>query len=381
MSEGIGLKLKKFSRQTWAEIDFSSLKFNLEQIKKFVSPEVKIMPVVKADAYGHGLIEVSRYLVSQGIEHLGIATVDEGIELRENGIGINLFLLGNISSEEVEAVIDYNLTPTICNMEVAQRLNEIAKERNIFVKAQVKIDTGMGRIGVSYREALDFFLKIKDLSNLFIEGIWTHFSSAEEDEFTHLQLMRFNFVLGGLNKLGIGFNYIHSANSLAIFKNKETHFNLVRPGLCLYGAYPDISLKEIVELKPVMTLKTKILFLKKVPPGEPISYGRTFMTQRESLIATLPVGYGDGYSWLLSNKGRVIVRGKYAPVIGRVCMDQIMIDVTDIPGVSLGDEVILLGRYEDKEITAEEWANLTGTIPYEILCRIGSRIPRIYKGG
>ncbi|MCM8783665.1 MAG: alanine racemase [Candidatus Omnitrophica bacterium] len=380
MGEIIDIKIKRYSRQTWAEVDLSSLGFNLKQIKNILSSETKIMPIVKADAYGHGLVEVSRYLVSQGTEQLGIATVDEGIELRENGLGISLFLLGNIFPEEAEAVIEYNLIPTLCNLEVAQRLNEVAQEKNIFVKTHVKIDTGMGRIGVSYKEAKEFFLKIKEFSHLVIEGLWTHFASAEDDSFTSLQLTRFNFVLESLKQLGIGFNYIHTANSMALFRNRETHFNLVRPGITLYGVYPDVSLREIVELKPAMSLKTKIVFLKKVYQGEPISYGRTFFTQRESLIATLPIGYGDGYNWLLSNKGRVLVRGQYAPIVGRVCMDQIMVDVTDIPGVSLGDEVVLLGRQGDLEITAEDLAELSGTISYEVLCRIGSRVPRIYKG-
>lgn len=337
------------------------------------------MPVVKADAYGHGLIEVSKYLVSQGIEQLGIATVDEGMELRENGIGVYLFILGNIFPEEADAVIEYNLIPTICNLEVAQRLEEIAKEKNIFVKVHVKIDTGMGRIGVSYKEVLDFFLKLKEFPHLVIEGIWTHFASAEENYFTGLQLARFNFVLGGLQQCGINFLYIHTANSTALFKYKETHFNLVRPGLSLYGVYPEPSLRDIVELKPAMSIKTKIVFLKKVPAGQSISYGRTFITQRESIIATLPVGYGDGYHWLLSNRGKVLVKGMRVPVVGRVCMDQTMIDVTDVPGVALGDEVVLLGKQDNEEITAEELAGLTNTIPYEILCRINSRIPRIYK--
>ncbi|MGE4357274.1 MAG: alanine racemase [Candidatus Omnitrophota bacterium] len=373
------VKLRKHSRPSWAEVDLSSIGFNLNQIKKFLSSEVKIMPVVKADAYGHGLIEVSKYLVSQGIEQLGIATVDEGMELRENGIGVYLFILGNIFPEEADAVIEYNLIPTICNLEVAQRLEEIAKEKNIFVKVHVKIDTGMGRIGVSYKEVLDFFLKLKEFPHLVIEGIWTHFASAEENYFTGLQLARFNFVLGGLQQCGINFLYIHTANSTALFKYKETHFNLVRPGLSLYGVYPEPSLRDIVELKPAMSIKTKIVFLKKVPAGQSISYGRTFITQRESIIATLPVGYGDGYHWLLSNRGKVLVKGMRVPVVGRVCMDQTMIDVTDVPGVALGDEVVLLGKQDNEEITAEELAGLTNTIPYEILCRINSRIPRIYK--
>ncbi|MCM8778580.1 MAG: alanine racemase [Candidatus Omnitrophica bacterium] len=381
MEQIIETKIKKYSRPTWAEVDFSSFRFNLNQIKRFLSPEVKIMPVVKADAYGHGLVEVSNYLVSQGIEQLGIATVDEGIELREKGVGVPLFILGNVFPEELETVVEYNLIPTLCNLEVAKRLDEIAREKNIFVKAEVKVDTGMGRIGVLYTETLDFFLKLKELNHLVIDGLWTHFASAEDEEFTRIQLLRFNFVFGGLKQLGFNFYHIHSANSLALFRNKETHFNLVRPGLSIYGVYPENSLREIVELKPAMSLKTRIVFLKRVSQGYPISYGRTFITSRESIIATLPIGYGDGYSWLLSNKGRVIVKGNYAPVVGRVCMDQTMIDVTDIPGVSLGEEVVLLGRQGGLEITAEELANLSGTIPYEILCRIGSRIPRIYKDG
>ncbi len=379
MSQVADTELKRHSRPTWAEIDLSCLGFNLTQIKRFVSPEVKIMPIVKADAYGHGLIEVSQYLLSQGIDYLGIATVDEGMILRDSGIGIPLLILGSITPEETEAVLEYNLIPTVCNLEVATRFNNLALQKNRHANVHIKIDTGMGRIGISCQEALDFFLKLKELPNLVIEGIWTHFASAEEAEFTNTQLNRFNFVLGGLRQLGFNFLYIHAANSTAILRNKESHFNLVRPGLTLYGVYPDASLREIVELKPVMMIKTRTVFLKKVSAGQSISYGRTFITSRESLIATLPVGYGDGYSWLLSNRGVVLVKGMRVPVVGRVCMDQIMIDVTEVPDVKIGEEVVLVGQQGNERITAEELASMATTIPYEVLCKISPRIPRIYK--
>lgn len=379
MSQVADTELKRHSRPTWAEIDLSCLGFNLAQIKRFVSPEVKIMPIVKADAYGHGLVEVSQYLLSQGIDYLGIATVDEGMILRDSGIGIPLLILGSITPEETEAVLEYNLIPTVCNLEVATRFNNLALQKNRHANVHIKIDTGMGRIGISCQEALDFFLKLKELPNLVIEGIWTHFASAEEAEFTNVQLNRFNFVIGGLRQLGFNFLYIHAANSTAILRNKESHFNLVRPGLTLYGVYPDASLREIVELKPVMMIKTRTVFLKKVSAGQSISYGRTFITSRESLIATLPVGYGDGYSWLLSNRGVVLVKGMRVPVVGRVCMDQIMIDVTEVPDVKIGEEVVLVGQQGNERITAEELASMATTIPYEVLCKISPRIPRIYK--
>lgn len=379
MNEVIETELKRYSRPIWVEINLSYLGFNLAQLRKFVAPEVKIMPVVKADAYGHGIVEVSQYLISQGIDYLGIATVDEGICLRKAGLVTPLLILGSILPEETDLLLEYNLIPTICNWETALALNNLAGQRNLSARVHIKIDTGMGRIGIWHEEVLEFFLKIRELINLDIEGIWTHFASAEEEDFTNLQLTRFNFVLGGLKSIGFNFSYIHAANSTAILKNKDSHFNLVRPGLTLYGVYPDISLKEIIELKPVMNIRTKVIFIKKVPAGHSISYGRTFTTQRESLIATLPVGYGDGYSWTLSNRAMVLVRGRRVPVVGRVCMDQIMIDVTDIEDVRLGEEVVLLGEQGNERITVEELAGLSGTIPYEVLCRINSYIPHIYK--
>jgi alanine racemase len=379
MSQIIETELRRQSRPTWAEIDLSNLAFNLSQIKKRLSPEIKIMPIVKADAYGHGIVEVSQYLAAQGIDYLGVATVDEGIYLRKAGITISLLVLGTILPEEAEALLEYNLIPTICNRDTAVILNRLASQRNIPVKIHIKIDTGMGRIGVWHEEVLDFFSKIKELGQLEFEGIWTHFASAEDMEFTNLQLGRFNFILRGLEQLGYKFAYIHAANSTAILKNTSSHFNMVRPGLALYGVYPDISVRQTIELKPVMQLKTRIIFLKKVSAGQSISYGRTFVTSRESLIATLPIGYGDGYAWSLSNRAMVIVEGRRVPIVGRVCMDQIMIDVTDVGDVKLGEEVVLIGQQDNERISVEELASLSGTIPYEILCRIASRIPRIYK--
>jgi alanine racemase len=370
---------KDFGRPTWAEVDLVTLGFNLDQIRKWISPEVKIMPIVKADAYGHGIVEVSRYLIAQGIDYLGVATIDEAVVLREKRINIPILVLGSILPQETPIFAEYNITPTITNLEVASHLDKIAAEKNRSIKVHVKIDTGMGRIGIWHEEVMEFFLKMRQFKNLELEGLWTHFASAEDSAFTELQLARFNFVLGGLKQLGFNFIYIHSANSTAVFKNRNSHFNLIRPGLVLYGVYPDISLREIADLKPVMSLKTRIVFLKKISPGHSVSYSRTFVAERKSLIATLPLGYGDGYSWLLSNRGKVIVKGKRASIVGRVCMDQTMIDVTDIEGVNLGDEVILIGRQDKERVTVEELASLSETIPYEILCRISSRIPRIYK--
>jgi len=379
MNQIIETELKKHSRPSWAEIDLSALGFNLGQIKKKLLPGVKIMPIVKADAYGHGLVEVSKYLVTQGVDYLGIATVDEGIRLRESGINIPLFLLGKIICEEAEAVLEYNLIPTVCNSEVAIALNSLARQKDSRIKVHIKIDTGMGRIGVSHKAALEFFLELKDLTKIEIEGIWTHFASSEDLDFSKLQLNRFNFVLGGLKELGFKFDYIHAANSTAVLNNEDSHFNMVRPGLALYGVYPDISVKEAVELKPVMHLKTRIVFIKRVNAGQTISYGRTFITKKDSIIATLPIGYGDGYRWALSNRAKVILRGRRVPVVGRICMDQTMIDVTDIPDVRLGEEVALMGEQGSERVSAEELASLSGTIAYEILCGISPRIPRTYK--
>jgi alanine racemase len=336
--------------------------------------------VVKAHAYGHGIKEVSRKLVSCGVDYLGVATTDEALALRDYlGPGVSILVLGSIFKEEVNDILRHNIVQTIADAAIASALSHAAKRFKRPARAHIKVDTGMGRIGVWHQDAIDFIKWVKSLGGIEMEGIWTHLSSADEDEaFTNEQIYIFRELVRDLEAAGIHIPLRHVANSMAVIGFNDSHLSLVRPGLVLYGLYPRSDLKEKVDFIPVMTIKTRIVFLKEVPAGRHISYGKRFTTTGSTKIATLPVGYGDGYPRALSNKASVLIRGQRAPVVGTVCMDQIMVDAGHIPGVSVGDEVVLLGRQGNKEVSAEELAELAGTIPYEIVCSIAPRVPRVY---
>jgi alanine racemase len=368
------------SRPTIAQIDLAALEYNLKLVRKMVGDKVKLLCVVKAHAYGHGIKEVSRKLVSCGVDYLGVATTDEAITLRDYlGPGVAILVLGSIFKEEADDIVKCNIIQTIVDRDIAMALSRSAKRFKKIVKAHIKIDTGMGRIGVWHQDAIDFIKCVKGLSGIEVEGIWTHLSSADEDEsFTNEQIYIFRELVKELEALGIHIPLRHVANSMAVIGFNDSHLNLVRPGLVLYGLYPKCELKGKIDFMPVMTIKTKVVFLKEVPCGRHISYGKRFTTQRLTKIATLPIGYGDGYLRVLSNKASVLIRGQRAPVVGTVCMDQIMVDVGHIPQVSVSDEVVLLGRQGNEQISAEELAGLAGTIPYEIVCSIAPRVPRVY---
>lgn len=362
-------------RPTWAEIDLRNLLHNLRQVRQIVSFKTKIMACVKADAYGHGLIPVARAL-SKAADSFSVASIDEAILLRKAKITLPILVLGNILKEDIAPLVTHDISQTVCSRELAVALDKIAGQKGRKIKVHVKIDTGMGRIGVVHTEALNFIRKIRGLKNLQFEGIYTHFSCADTNpNFTMYQLGVFEEILMDLSKHGIIFPYVHAANSLGIVNYKSSHFNVVRPGLILYG----LSLQENVpvNLKPVLSLKTKVVYVKKVPAGWGISYGHTYVTENDTFIATLPVGYGDGYPRNLSNKAPVLIKGRLLKVCGTVCMDQTMVDVGNLK-VKAGDEVVLIGTQAGKHITTEELARLSGTIPYEIVCGLGSRIPRIY---
>jgi alanine racemase len=376
------MKILNTYRKTWAEIDLDAITYNFKQIKKTVGTRVRVLAAIKANAYGHGLVTVGKHLEKLGIDFLGTSSVDEALELRCASVKCPILNLSNLLAEEVEAVIKFNITPAITDIKVAQVLNKKALLYNKKIPVHIKIDTGMGRIGIWYENAATLLEDLKSLNNLIIEGVYTHFPSAEIDrEFTCEQIKRFNLLREKIESIGIQPKYLHTANSAAIFHYKQAHFNLVRPGLALYGVLPNSALKNKLRLKPALSLKTKIAFLKKVPKGRSISYGRTFITKRNTRIATLPVGYADGYSHLFSNKAKVLIKGKFYPVVGRVCMDQTMVDIGLKDDIKVGDEVILIGRGGKNEIKVEDLANICSTIPYQILCWIGSRVPRVYKSG
>lgn len=370
----------KFYRPTFAEINLGSARKNLKTVWSLVGETTKVLAVVKADAYGHGVDKLAKVFDEEGVDCFGVASLDEAGNLRRLGIRKPILVLGQILPEEAEGVFKFNVIQTVSDLDIAKRLNRIAERKNRTSLIHIKVDTGMGRLGFWHKEAISFIREIKKLKNVFIDGIFTHFPSADEDaDFTNQQICDFRTLIKELQREGIDIPNKHIANSMAVIDFKDSHMNLVRPGLMLYGIYPKQGLKRDVRLEPVMSLKTKIIFLKEVPHGRSISYGRTYITKRKTKIATIPIGYGDGYLRGLSNKAWVLIRGRRAPIVGRICMDLSMVDVGGIAEAKVGDEVILIGRQGKEAISTEELARLCNTIPYEIVCSIGRRVPRVYK--
>lgn len=371
-------------RPTWAEINLDNLAFNFHSAKRFIGAGTKVMAVVKADAYGHGAIECAKRLETEGVDWFGVALPEEGVELRKAGIRKLILCLGGFWDAQEAVALNYGLTPVIFQIEKAAVLNSAAERRGTDVSIHVKIDTGMGRVGVRFDQVSDFADQLKAMSHLRLEGLMTHFAAADDlaqTEFTNLQIERFNTAVATFREKGFTPAYFDLANSPGAVAHPSSRSNLVRLGGILYGLGGDVLPGGIEkpELKPVMSLRTRIANLKTVPAGETIGYGRTFTTNTESKIATIPIGYQDGYSRTLSNNGRAIVRGVYAPVVGRVSMDWTTLDVTGVEGAQLGDEVILIGEDNGLQIRAEDLARATNTISYEITCGINRRVPRLYK--
>jgi len=361
-------------QKVYAEIDLKALSHNLQIVRKKTENK-NILAVVKADAYGHGSEKVSKHLIKNGVSMLGVAFTHEGIALRESDIKTPILIF--FDRDNADACIEYKLTPVIYDFITAKKINTTAKKLNIVMPVHIKVDTGMGRVGMLPDKAFSEISKISALSNIKPEGIMSHFSDADlqDKAFANNQQDIFYTLIASLTKIGITFKFIHMANSAAVLTMPDAHFDTVRPGIMLYGY--GCCEKEI--LKPVMTLKSNIILLKKVPKGTSISYGRTFITKRKSTIATIPIGYADGYNRKLSNNGEVLIKGKRAPVAGRVCMDTIMVDVTDIPDVNYRSEVVLIGRQGQEQISADDLAEKISTIPYEILTSVGGRVKRLYK--
>jgi len=368
-------------RPTVCLIDLGALRWNFRQARQKVGPQVKILSVVKANAYGHGACEIAEVLEDEGSDGFGTATVEEGIELRKRGIQSPVVVLAGVYPNQLEDIERYDLTSVICESEVLSRLKKIAKKRKGRLNFHLKVDTGMGRVGFLASESASWLPDLRDLKELKLQGVFSHFSKAESvtGKYTKKQLESFRQVLQQLQANSHQPSFVHLANSAAIITLPEAYFTMVRPGLMLYGIYPSPEMVNEISLKPVLTWKTSIHQLKRVPKGFSISYGQTFTTQRESMIATLPLGYADGYKRSLSNRGAVLVRGQRAPIIGTICMDLTMVDVTDIRGVSQGDEVVLLGQQKDAAISANEMASWANTISYEILTSISARVPRIHN--
>lgn len=373
-------------RPTWTEIDLNNLAFNFRSVKSFLGNGIKYMAVVKADAYGHGSVECAQRLEAEGVDWLGVALPEEGIELRRAGIRKLILCLGSFWAGQEHSLLNYNLTPVIYQIEKAELLNRTAKERGSVVDIHVKVDTGMGRIGVRYDAAAEFADRLKDLGNLRLQGLMTHFAAADdlgENEFTTLQMTRFNESVAVFEERGFHPVYKDLANSPGAIAHPESRQTMVRLGGVLYGLGDDVLPRNIEkpELKPVLSLHTKIAHIKRVTEGETLGYGRTFRTERDSLIATIPIGYQDGYSRTLSNTARAIVGGAYVPVVGRISMDWTLLDVSELPNIRVDDEVILIGEKDGLRITAEELAIKTDTISYEITCGINRRVVRQYHSG
>lgn len=365
-----------------AEVDLDAIKHNYRQIRKRVAPGSEIIPVVKADAYGHGAVEVSRALMECSASRFAVGIVEEAIELRQAGISVPILVLGHTPEKHLEDIVKHDITQTVFTYEMAANLSKWAVSCGRKARIHVKIDTGMGRIGLfPDREAAECIRAISRLANIEITAMYTHLSSADENDknFTLNQIKKLVEFRKDLEEENIHIPGIHAANSACILDIEEGFLDFVRPGLLLYGLYPaNENAKSKIHLKPAMSLKSRIVFVKEMEAGMPVSYGRKFYTARKSRIATIPIGYADGYSRAFSPGGRVIVRDSFAPIAGTICMDQFMIDVTDIPGARTGDEVILLGRKGNLEITAEDLAEIRGTINYEVVCDIGKRVPRVY---
>jgi len=365
---------------TWVEVDLDAISHNLHQIKNKVEPKgAKILAVVKDNAYGHGAVEVARTGVDVPVHMLGVATVEEAVELRRAGIKLPILILCCILPEQADEVVLNGITQTVCDLNVCRSLSESAERLGKQAKVHIKVDTGLGRIGVRYDEAARFVANAAQFSRLTIDGIFTHFASAGSDEaFTNLQLERFNSVLSRLSEMGIQVPLRHAANSNSVLDIPASYFDMVRPGLMIYGLYPS-GPSDAVELKPALSLKTRVVYLKEISAGWSVSYGRTYTAKKPTVVASIAIGYGHGYNRHLSNSGEAIIRGVKAPIIGTVCMDQCLCDVTHIPGVSIADEVVLIGRQGDEEITVDEVAQKSQTISYEIICAINARVPRIHK--
>ena len=371
-------------RPTWAEVDLDALAQNFRVIREHVGGSVKILAAVKANAYGHGAVQCAKALENEGIDWFGVALPEEGIELRGAGISAPILCLGGFWKGQEAACLRNRLTPVVYRLDMIESLDHAAREAKVTADIHVKIDTGMGRLGVRADQVSEFAQAVRRFTNINVAGLMTHLAAADDEtkeNFTDDQLCRFQSAVQVFRENGFLPAFIHAANSAATFAHSRPAENMVRPGGTLYGFTRDVlpANVETPPLRPVMSLYSRIMLVKKVPRGEKLGYGCTFETNRDSLIATLPIGYDDGYRRALSNRGRVIVRGKFAPVVGRVSMDLTLIDVTDVPAVELDDQVTLLGTDGDTAITAEEIAAAAGTISYEITCGISNRVPRIYK--
>jgi alanine racemase len=365
-------------RPTHALINLAALRRNYRKLRD-LSEGRSVMAVVKANAYGHGLEDCARALVAEGAAYFGVGFLEEGIALREAGIRTPILVLGGAVGYQAAHFLEYDLDLTVSSIALARRVAEEVRANGHRARVHLKIDTGMGRIGVSWRNALPFIQEALAMPELEVVGIYSHFATADEADssFAEEQLERFRKVLEELEAHRQRIPLVHIANSGALFQHPQSRFNLVRLGISLYGCRPAEETAVPIELEPVMSLVSEVVFVKRVPEGTPVSYGCAWRAPKDTTIATVPIGYGDGYPRALSNKGQVLIRGKRFPVVGKVCMDQIMVDCGDIQ-VEVGDEVVIIGKQGDRRISVEETAAWLDTIPYEVTTTINTRVPRVF---
>lgn len=369
--------------RTWAEVDLDAIAHNMREIRRITDKNAQIMAVVKADAYGHGFMETAKTLLENGADRLAVAVLQEGKQLRSRGVTVPILILGASGPEDAEDLINFDITPNVFDYEFAKALSYEAEKKEKVTKIHIKLDTGMSRIGFvvddgDHEEIVDEIIKVSKLPYIEIEGIFSHFSTSDEEnrEYTELQFKRFMQVVDALEQRGLHIPIKHICNSAGIMMYPEMHLDMVRPGVILYGMYPSDEVdKTRLNLIPAMTLKSRITLVKDVEPGRGVSYGKEYITDRTTKIATVPIGYADGYLRKIAKKGRMLVHGVKVPIIGRICMDQCMIDVTNVHNIDKGDEAVIFGK---EGITIDDVAEWLETINYEVACVIGKRIPRIY---
>jgi alanine racemase len=367
-------------RPTLAEIDLAAIRHNIRQIRSAVSPATFITAIVKANAYGHGARKVSAAALAAGADGLGVAIPEEGAELRDSGFTVPIFVIGLTLPEQAAMLVDYSLVATVSTLESARALAEAGRRKGRQAQVMLKIDTGMGRVGIRPEEAWAFAEQLRSIPGLELKGIFTHLATADahDKSYAEQQLAQFRSALDRFTETECNLDWISAANSATIIDLAQGHFNMVRPGIILYGLPPSKEMHRLLDLRRAMQFKTKIAYLKEVPAGTKVGYGSTHTTARNTFLATLPVGYADGYSRHLSNQASVLIGGRRYPVVGRVCMDQIVVDLGPHLKAEVGDEVVLFGRQGDTEITVDELADLAGTINYELVCAVSARVPRVY---
>lgn len=375
------------TNRAWAEVDLDAIGFNIRAIRSSVKSTTKIMGVVKADAYGHGCLEVAKALIENGADSLGVAFIDEAEQLRKNGFTVPILILGHTPMPDLERVIKADVSATVYSLDIASELSMYAIKNNKKARLHIKIDTGMSRLGFLHNDSqtINDIRAIYSLPGVEVEGIFSHLACADEQDeaYSIMQFERFMELVNKLEKLNINIPIKHISNSAATLRFPQMQLDLVRPGIIIYGLYPSSIIENLgVRLKPAMTLKAGVTRVERLAAGTRVSYGGIYTATSDILAATVPIGYADGYSRLLSGRSRIIAAGEYAPVIGRICMDQCIIDVSFDNNIKVDDEVVVFGKCGDKEIPVEELAELMGTINYEVLCVIGKRVPRAYiRGG